>query len=116
MPLKPAFSRAARRQIARLAKRNPAPLDRVVEMVAYLVNEPHGGLHRPEPLVGVLAGFWSVRLNHRDGLVYRVEGGRLCIHSVEGHYTTITEVRDQPRASRNPISPARPPNATKPIP
>lgn len=86
MPLKPAFSRAARRQIAGLVKRNPALLDRIVEVVAHIINEPHGGLHKPELLVGVLAGFWSVRLNHKDRLVYRVDGERLLIHSVEGHY------------------------------
>jgi toxin YoeB len=85
-PLKPAFSREARRQIARLAKRNPELLDRIVEVVSHLIHEPTRGLHKPEPLVGQLSGWWSVRLNQRDRLIYRVSDGKLLIDSVEGHY------------------------------
>lgn len=84
--LKPAFSRAARRQIARFVKRKPELLDRIVEVVAELLGEPFRGLHKPEPLVGDLSGWWSVRLNSVDRLIYRVEGDRLLIDSVEGHY------------------------------
>jgi toxin YoeB len=84
--LKPAFSREARRQLARLAKRQPDLLDRVVEVVSHIVHEPFRGLHKPEPLVGDLAGWWSVRLNQRDRLIYRVESDRLLIASIEGHY------------------------------
>lgn len=85
-PLRPAFSREARRQIARLAKRNPDLLDRIVEVVSHLVYDPTRGLHKPEPLVGQLSGWWSVRLNQRDRLIYRVADGKLLIDSVEGHY------------------------------
>ena len=84
--LRPAFSREARRQLARLAKRKPDLLDRVVEVVSHIVREPFRGLHKPEPLVGDLAGWWSVRLNQRDRLIYRVENDRLLIASIEGHY------------------------------
>ncbi len=86
MSLKPAFSRQARKQIVALAKRRPELLDRIVEVVSHLLDEPTSGLHKPEPLVGVLSGYWSVRLTHKDRLIYRVEGGRLLIASVEGHY------------------------------
>jgi toxin YoeB len=84
--LRPRFSRQARRQLARLARARPELLDRVVEVTSHLVQEPFAGLHKPEPLLGDLFGFWSVRLNQRDRLVYRVEGGDLLIQSVEGHY------------------------------
>jgi toxin YoeB len=84
--LKPSFSRNARRQLVRLARKNPELLDRVIEVLTHVVHEPFRGLHKPEPLVGDLAGFWSVRLTHKDRLIYRVEGRRLLVASIEGHY------------------------------
>lgn len=86
MALKPSFSRNARRQLVKLARKNPDLLDRAVEVVSHLVHEPFRGLHKPEPLVGDLAGYWSVRLTHKDRLIYRVEQQRLLVVSIEGHY------------------------------
>ena len=69
-----------------MAKKNPALLDRVVEVLSHLLAQPTAGLHKPEPLVGDLAGYWSVRLDIKNRLVYRIEGDRLLVASVEGHY------------------------------
>ncbi|MBM3568864.1 MAG: Txe/YoeB family addiction module toxin [Alphaproteobacteria bacterium] len=69
-----------------MAKRDPAALDRVLEVLIHLSASPFGGLHKPEPLRHDLAGFWSVRLNQRDRLIYRVDGERLEVHAIEGHY------------------------------
>lgn len=84
--LKPCLSRQARSQITKLSRSNPALLDQVIEAITHLVREPHTGLHKPKPLVGPLKGYWSVRLNRKDRLVYRVEGNLLLIASIEGHY------------------------------
>jgi toxin YoeB len=84
--LKPRLSRQARNQIARLSRSNPKLLDQVIEAIARLVREPYSGLHKPKPLAGPLKGYWSVRLNRKDRLVYRLEGEQLLIASVEGHY------------------------------
>lgn len=84
--LKPRLSRQARSQIARLSRSNPKLLDQVIEAITRLVREPHSGPHKPKPLVGPLKGYWSVRLNRKDRLVYRLEGDELLIASVEGHY------------------------------
>ena len=69
-----------------MAMKRPELLDRVVEVVCHLVQEPFTGLHKPEALRGDLSGFWSVRLSHKERLVYKVEGDRLLIVTVEGHY------------------------------
>ena len=69
-----------------MAKRRPELLDRVVEVVSHLVQAPFTGLHKPEALRGDLSGLWSVRLSHKNRLVYKVEEERLLILSVEGHY------------------------------
>lgn len=86
MALKPQLARLARRQVAGLAKKSPEALDRVFAVIADLVHEPFGGLHKPEPLKFKLTGWWSVRLNQKDRVVYRVDGNVLLIASVEGHY------------------------------
>ena len=84
--LKPYLSRQARSQIAKLSRSNPLLLDQVIEAITRLVREPFTGLHKPKPLVGPLKGYWSVRLNRKDRLVYQVDGHRLLIASIEGHY------------------------------
>ncbi len=84
--LRPHLSRHVRRQLVILARRRPELLDRVIEVISHLVRHPFEGLHKPEKLRGDLAGFWSVRLSHKDRMVYKVDGGRLLIVSVEGHY------------------------------
>ena len=84
--LKPYLSKQARQQIAKLSRSNPRLLDDVIGGIAKLVHEPFAGLHRPKPLVGALKGFWSVRINRKDRIVYQVEENKLLIASVEGHY------------------------------
>ncbi len=84
--LKPCLSKQARQQIAKLSRSNPKLLDDVLAGIAKLIHEPFSGLHRPKALVGTLKGFWSIRINQKDRLVYKVEENKLLIASVEGHY------------------------------
>ena len=84
--LKPCLSKQARQQLVKLSRSNLRLLDDVLAAIARLTHEPFEGLHRPKPLVGTLKGFWSVRINRKDRLVYQVEGERLLIASIEGHY------------------------------
>jgi len=84
--LKPCLSKQARQQLVKLSRSNPGLLDDVLSVIAKLAPEPFEGLHRPKALVGTLKGFWSIRINQKDRLVYQVEGKRLLIASIEGHY------------------------------
>ena len=45
------------------------------------------GLGKPEALTGDLSGFWSRRINNKDRLVYRIEGGEIQILSCRYHYS-----------------------------
>jgi len=45
------------------------------------------GLGKPEALTGDLSGFWSRRINDKDRLVYRIEGGEIQILSCRYHYS-----------------------------
>ena len=40
----------------------------------------------PEPLRGNLAGWWSVRINKADRIVFRLAGNALEILACKGHY------------------------------
>ena len=47
---------------------------------------PFEGLGKPEPLKYELAGTWSRRINKEHRMVYEVEGNRIVILSLKGHY------------------------------
>lgn len=44
------------------------------------------GIGKPEPLKGVLSGFWSRRIDETNRLVYRLSGDTIQILSCKGHY------------------------------
>ncbi len=69
-----------------LARKLPGFLDRVIEVISHLVQEPYAGLHKPKPLRGGLSGAWSVRPGYKDRLIYKVAGERILALSLEGHY------------------------------
>ncbi len=46
----------------------------------------YGGIGKPEALKGDLSGWWSVRIDGANRLVFRIEGGSLAILSCRGHY------------------------------
>ena len=41
---------------------------------------------KPEPLKGNLSGWWSVRIDEQNRLVFKIENGTLFIYSCKGHY------------------------------
>ena len=52
----------------------PATLPRVNALIRESTRTPFTGTGRPEPLRGVLKGWWSRRVTIADRLVYRVSG------------------------------------------
>ena len=41
---------------------------------------------KPEPLIGNLAGYWSVRIDEKNRIVFRIEGDNLEIMQCGKHY------------------------------
>ena len=41
---------------------------------------------KPEPLLGNLSGYWSVRINKKDRLVFKIENGSMFIAQCKTHY------------------------------
>jgi toxin YoeB len=53
---------------------DPKILARVNELIREARRDPLGGIGKPEPLRGNLAGWWSRRIDREHRLVYRVLG------------------------------------------
>lgn len=49
-------------------------LERVNALIRECMRTPFRGIGKPEPLKGVLQGWWSRRITLEDRLVYRVSG------------------------------------------
>ena len=59
---------------------------KVLKLVEETKRTPFGGIGKPEPLRGQLAGWWSKRIDQEHRLIYRVEGDSLLIAQARGHY------------------------------
>ena len=63
---------------------------KILERLNLLIKEsartPFAGMGKPEPLRGVLAGWWSRRLTHEHRLVYRASDDGLLIAQCRYHY------------------------------
>jgi len=76
------FSRRAIKDMEKLTPKVRAKLKDIVQN--RLTTEPHGGKH----LVGDLKGYRSIRLTHRDRVLYRVDEDeqRVFIVRARSHY------------------------------
>jgi toxin YoeB len=59
---------------------------RVLELVDAVVQDPFGGLGKPEPLKFEFAGCWSRRITQEHRLVYRVSEARIDFLQARYHY------------------------------
>ena len=46
----------------------------------------YGCIGKPEPLKGDWTGWWSVRIDETNRLIFKIDGGILVINSCMGHY------------------------------
>jgi len=69
---------------------DPGALEKVNGLLKDIRRSPFRGLGKPEPLRGVLAGWWSRRITGEHRLVYRVAGAgtdqRIEIVACRYHY------------------------------
>ena len=67
-------------------RHQPKLANRVLRLIEETQRDPFGGVGKPEPLRGELAGWWSKRIDHEHRLVYQVEDDRLIVAQARGHY------------------------------
>lgn len=65
---------------------NPKLARRIIRLIEETQRDPFGGVGKPEPLRGELAGWWSKRIDQEHRLVFQVKEDRLIVAQARGHY------------------------------
>jgi len=61
-------------------------LKRILLLLKDIDRNGYAGIGKPEPLAGDLSGWWSVRIDHCNRLVFKLENGELLVAACRGHY------------------------------
>ena len=61
-------------------------LKRIHALLKDIDRNGYFGIGDPEPLKGNYAGWWSVRIDSKNRLVFKIENNELVIASCKGHY------------------------------
>lgn len=59
---------------------------RICRLIRDIDRNGYNTTGKPEPLKNNLAGWWSVRVDEKNRIVFRIENGELIIRSCMGHY------------------------------
>ena len=59
---------------------------RVCKLIQDIDRNGYATTGKPEPLRGNLSGWWSVRIDEENRIVFRIDEGELVIRSCRGHY------------------------------
>ncbi len=60
---------------------------RITRLIAEIQRDPFAGIGKPEPLKGVLSGYWSRRIDDEHRLVYRADEKEVKILKARYHYS-----------------------------
>ena len=61
-------------------------LKRINQLIKDIERNGYQSIGKPEPLKGELSGWWSVRIDAANRIVFRIADGVLEIVSCKGHY------------------------------
>ena len=66
-------------------------IKRINQLIKDIERNGYNGIGKPEPLRGSLAGWWSVKIDDANRLVFKIIGGQsnsenLEIYACKGHY------------------------------
>ena len=61
-------------------------LKRINALIMSIERNGYDCIGKPEPLTGNLSGWWSVRIDEKNRLVFVIQDGKLIIHSCRDHY------------------------------
>ena len=59
---------------------------RINRLLKDIERNGYNGIGKPEALQGDLSGWWSVRIDEVNRLVFRIENDELVVYSCKGHY------------------------------
>jgi len=61
-------------------------LKKINKLIQDIERNGYNGIGKPEPLKEDLAGFWSVRIDDKNRIVFRIADGKLEIWQCGSHY------------------------------
>jgi toxin YoeB len=61
-------------------------LKRINSLLKDIEHNRYNGIGNPEPLKGDLNGYWSVRIDEKNRIVFRINNGNLEIWQCGSHY------------------------------
>ena len=89
MNYKIAFTPQAQEDFEFWKRTNTKTAAKIISILRELQVHPFTGTGKPEPLKYQFTGAWSRRINHRDRLVYQVDGNIVTVFvlAMRFHYT-----------------------------
>ena len=67
-------------------KQDPKTLKRILLLIKDIDRNGVFGIGKPEALADDLAGWWSVRIDGFNRLIFKIENGKVVIYACKGHY------------------------------
>ena len=61
-------------------------LKRINKLLQDIERNGYHGIGKPEPLKGDLSGYWSVKIDEKNRIVFQIEDGSLVIAQCGSHY------------------------------
>lgn len=61
-------------------------LAKILQLIKDIDRNGYSGIGHPEPLKGNFAGYWSRRIDEKNRLIYKIEGGNILIIQCGSHY------------------------------
>lgn len=82
----PIFTSTFREQLAWWYKKDRNKVNKILDLVEVICQQPFKGIGKPEPLKYLEANTWSRRIDLEHRLVYRVKDNRIYFLQCRYHY------------------------------
>ena len=80
------WSDAACEDYLYLQTQDKKTLRRINKLIQDIERNGYNGMGKPEPLKGDLSGYWSVRIDDANRIIFRIVNGELEIWQCGSHY------------------------------
>lgn len=80
------WSDLAWEQLQDWSTRDKKTLKRIYSLIQSIDRNGYSSIGKPEALKGNLSGWWSVRIDDANRLIFKIDNGILVISSCMGHY------------------------------
>ena len=82
----PIFTSTFREQLSWWYKKDRSKVNKILDLVEVIYQQPFKGIGKPEPLKYLEANTWSRRVDLEHRLVYRIQDNRIYFLQCRHHY------------------------------